>query len=185
MLLSLTIDSQVTLPDSLIPRKNRPGRGLVAKRQAVKLEMTNNNSWELAKDIFWTQKENNLSLYSTNEIDTKTETSITVQKSCFSGHSLTEVLLIPKQVLSLSYRNLSTFPSELFQLPILTSLDLSSNNLDSLPADICKLVSLKFFNTSRNKLKELPEEFQHLTSLVDLRIGRNQLTSIPAWYGLN
>ncbi|MBU0721148.1 leucine-rich repeat domain-containing protein [bacterium] len=54
--------------------------------------------------------------------------------------------------LDLSYRLLSSLPSEIFLLTSLEELDISHNNLKELPADITKLKSLKLLNISWNHI---------------------------------
>lgn len=66
-----------------------------------------------------------------------------------SGYRVTEVLLMPKGSLNLSYRGLETLNDDIFQLPMLTSLDLKGNNISLIPPEVSRLVSLSTLDLSR------------------------------------
>lgn len=66
-----------------------------------------------------------------------------------SGYRVTEVLLMPKGSLNLSYRGLASLSDDLFQLPVLTSLDLKCNSITVVPGEVSRLVSLRFLDLSR------------------------------------
>jgi hypothetical protein len=66
-----------------------------------------------------------------------------------SGYRVTEVLLMPKGSLNLAYRGLGSLSDDLFQLPMLTSLDIKGNNVTVIPPEISRLVSLVSLDLSR------------------------------------
>lgn len=66
-----------------------------------------------------------------------------------SGYRVTEVLLMPKGSLNLAYRGLGSLSDDLFQLPMLTSLDIKANSVTVIPPEISRLVSLVSLDLSR------------------------------------
>ncbi|MGD9202753.1 MAG: leucine-rich repeat domain-containing protein [Chitinispirillia bacterium] len=79
--------------------------------------------------------------------------------------------------------NLTSLPSEIWNLKTLTYLQLNNNNLTELPSMIINLNRLKIFELRNNKLKELPEEIKDLTKLTWFVLSGNQLTSLPTGIG--
>jgi Leucine-rich repeat (LRR) protein len=73
--------------------------------------------------------------------------------------NLDEALNSPDKVetLTLSARNLDSFPAEILRLRNLKYLDLSDNNITSLPEDIGVLSKLFYLDLSGNKLSSLPQ----------------------------
>jgi internalin A len=85
--------------------------------------------------------------------------------------------------LDLSFKGLTTLPSEIGQLTNLQSLDLFSNQLSSLPSEIGQLTNLQSLNLQSNQLSSLPSEIGQLTNLQSLYLQSNQLSSLPPEIG--
>ena len=83
--------------------------------------------------------------------------------------------------LDLSMLALTKFPTELFQLRNLRSLDMGYNRMKKLPENIDELGSGKIETLSLydNKIKEIPSRIGNMKHLVYLTFRNNQLTSIP------
>lgn len=100
-----------------------------------------------------------------------------------SGYRVTEVLLMPKGSLNLAYRGLGSLSDDLFQLPMLTSLDIKANSVTVIPPEISRLVSLVSLDLSRNQVTELPVELSKLPALTQLKAHHNHLKALPKWIG--
>ena len=74
---------------------------------------------------------------------------------------------------------ITILPSEIFQLPKLTTLHLSGNQLSSLPPEIGQLTNLTKLYIWNNQLSSLPPEIGQLTNLTELDLSGNQLTTLP------
>jgi hypothetical protein len=167
LLLSLSIDSFVTLPDSLIPRK--------AKRLTLRLDPKH-------RDPFSDH---------TAEDDADVVTAITSHTprgdgsqsgAVFSGHRLTELLVMRKRNVNLAFKGLSTLPADLFKLSILTSLDLTGNKLTALPPELTQLAALRILKFSNNRVKQLPDEIGDILSLTEIHARRNDIAVLPSTY---
>jgi len=83
--------------------------------------------------------------------------------------------------LDLSWSNLSSAPSWIFQLPSLIFLNISSTPLNQLSIEQPKCFNLKGLNIRNNQLTDLPSSIQSLTNLKELYISSNQLIYLPSW----
>jgi Leucine-rich repeat (LRR) protein len=95
--------------------------------------------------------------------------------------NLTDALLSPPSVrfLSLTSAGLERFPTGVFELSNLETLNLGNNAITSLPPEIGEMRQLKVLKLSRNRLRTMPEAIGRLKALVELHVSRNQLSSLP------
>lgn len=95
--------------------------------------------------------------------------------------SLEEALLNPLAVehLDLHNKKLKVFPTEIFKLKNLKTLNLSKNKIDVLPSEIDELVFLEKLNISRNRLYTLPINIGRLKNLRVLIANRNHIAFLP------
>lgn len=70
--------------------------------------------------------------------------------------------------LDLGYRDINTFPSEIFEMKNLQSLDLSNNYLTAVPKEIKNLQDLKVLKLNGNNIYELPSEISRLKFLKEI-----------------
>ncbi|MGF1937523.1 MAG: COR domain-containing protein [Nostoc sp. ChiQUE02] len=85
--------------------------------------------------------------------------------------------------LDLSFKSLTTLPTEIGRLTNLRTLDLYKNQLSSLPPEIGQLINLRSLYLYNNQLSSLPPEFVQLTNLQSLDLHTNQLSSLPPEFG--
>lgn len=78
-----------------------------------------------------------------------------------------------------SRANITSLPSELFQLTSLTLLDLSQNSLTRIPREISQLSDLQKLNLTGNKLSDLPSGLDQLTKLNSLELANNNFKRWP------
>ncbi len=81
--------------------------------------------------------------------------------------------------LPLSYKQLSTLPSEIALLVNLRELYLGTNQLTQIPEALFKLVNLQVLYLNNNQLTRLPEALSKLVNLEVLFLDGNQLTQLP------
>jgi len=86
--------------------------------------------------------------------------------------------------LSLTYRNMEVFPSQIVYLENLQTLDLSGNRIDYIPGMIFNssnplVLKLKYLNISKNLLKKIPKSICNLKNLAFLCVCDNQLSELP------
>ncbi|MGR0482322.1 MAG: COR domain-containing protein [Candidatus Electronema sp. V4] len=82
--------------------------------------------------------------------------------------------------LNLWGNNLTTLPSELFQLIHLTELHLDNNRLSVLPSELFQLRNLTELSLSRNQLTNLSSEIGQLRNLTALNLSYNSLKTLPS-----
>lgn len=70
--------------------------------------------------------------------------------------------------LDLDYKDINTFPSEIFEIKNLQSLDLSNNYLTEVPKEIKNLQELKVLKLNGNNIYELPFEISRLKFLREI-----------------
>jgi len=80
---------------------------------------------------------------------------------------------------SLSYNQLTSVNSVVFDLPKLSRIDLSHNQLTFLTAEIGKLFGLTKLDLNNNRLKTLPKELSELKKLSILNLGANEFSTLP------
>lgn len=78
-----------------------------------------------------------------------------------------------------SRANVTSLPSELFQMTTLTTLDLSQNSLNRIPKEIGQLTNLQELILSGNSISDLPSELVHLTKLHNLELADNNFKRWP------
>lgn len=92
----------------------------------------------------------------------------------------TELFDIPNITsLNISNNDFERFPEEIFSLHSLKALDLSNNPVRELPGDWCHLPGLLLLNFTEMNLEEIPDGFCDLASLEFLYLGYNKLTHLP------
>jgi Leucine-rich repeat (LRR) protein len=74
---------------------------------------------------------------------------------------------------------LDTFPSIIFDLPLLKKLHITHEKLHSIPSDIHQLTALESLLLDDCQINFLPPEFFRLTHLRRLSLCRNQLSELP------
>jgi hypothetical protein len=82
-------------------------------------------------------------------------------------------------LLSLSFNQLSSLPTEITHLTNLRTLNLRNAQLNRLPTEVIQLANLRSLNLGGNQLSNLPTEVTRLTNLRTLYLGGNQLSSLP------
>ena len=94
--------------------------------------------------------------------------------------ALEKALANPAEVmeLNLRYNELTSLPSEIWQMTNLERLNLGYNELTSLPSEIGQLANLKRLNLGYNKLTSWPAEIGQLTNLERIYLGDKRLIEI-------
>lgn len=94
--------------------------------------------------------------------------------------SLSQAMVNPDIVfhLDLSKNRIKEFPSDIFRLNHLLTLNLSKNKIKELP-DLSQLQGLEELNISKNKFTEFPTAITKINSLKKLDIGGNKIVDIP------
>eukprot|EP00013_Stygamoeba_regulata_P021498 CAMPEP_0177644602 /NCGR_PEP_ID=MMETSP0447-20121125/8779_1 /TAXON_ID=0 /ORGANISM="Stygamoeba regulata, Strain BSH-02190019" /LENGTH=1051 /DNA_ID=CAMNT_0019146981 /DNA_START=13 /DNA_END=3164 /DNA_ORIENTATION=- len=83
--------------------------------------------------------------------------------------------------LELKNNKLTSFPVELFRLPMLKTLDLSNNAIEAISDDIENMVSLQRLVLEHNKINELPlRSLTKMKRLKDIRLKGNSLSGLPS-----
>lgn len=80
---------------------------------------------------------------------------------------------------SYPHNPLTEFPTRIFQLPNLNSLDLSENQISSIPAKIALLHQLNSLILCGNQINSLPIEMGQLSYLSHLDLSYNLLKNFP------
>mmetsp|Transcript_6384 Transcript_6384/g.9302 ORF Transcript_6384/g.9302 Transcript_6384/m.9302 type:complete len:552 (+) Transcript_6384:38-1693(+) len=82
--------------------------------------------------------------------------------------------------LSMSYNHLSTIPSSMENLTLLTTLLLSNNRLTEFPEAICNLPTLRHLELNDNQISDVPHSIKGCISLERLELANNAFESCPA-----
>ena len=83
------------------------------------------------------------------------------------------------QSLSLSHNLITSLPSEMSALRLLSLLHMDHNGLKSLPESFFLLESLRDLNVAHNELEALPASIQNLRRLEKLDVSHNAIEEIP------
>ena len=75
--------------------------------------------------------------------------------------------------LDFSYKNLSTFPEQIFKCKNLKFLNLSDNKITTIPPQIADLKKLQNLDLSYNQIADLPAEFYNLTYVKTIDLEYN------------
>ena len=81
--------------------------------------------------------------------------------------------------LNLSDSNLTSFPTQIFNLSQLISLNLKNNKIEKISPQIVRLKSLTALNLSRNNLTSIPPELGDLKEITILNLSGNNLKELP------
>lgn len=82
--------------------------------------------------------------------------------------------------LELNYRNLESFPKEIFSLCKLEKLNMNRNLIRDIPQNITRL-KLTSLDMSYNYLTSIPEYLSKVSTLVELNLSNNSIFTIPEY----
>jgi Leucine-rich repeat (LRR) protein len=113
------------------------------------------------------------------ELGTSSSVSGSISGKVYSN--LTDALMQPESVrfLALTSAGMERFPTGVFELLQLESLNLGKNSIEVIPPEIGTLRNLKVLKLSRNRLRTLPEEIGRLKQLTELHVSRNEIDHLP------
>ena len=84
-----------------------------------------------------------------------------------------------EEELDLSFLNLHSIPSEIFDLIHLKTLRLENNGISEIPPQISKLSNLEYIYLRGNSIKEIPEEIAKLENLMSIDVRDNPVINPP------
>lgn len=91
--------------------------------------------------------------------------------------------LVNLRTLRLNRNKLTSIPKEIGNLKNLVSLTLSANEIEEIPDELFDLENLETLSLKKNKIKEIPENIRKLKKLVNLSAPENQIENIADGLG--